>query len=224
MRDWLSHICTTSSSSASFDIESSTVLATAVITTVGKSWDSLSYEDKKCIISLLSAKRCMPTTKCGLKHPKDTYFPTVKVLPDLPLIVTLKGVKGGFLEQLGVRKVIQLQLIFDRLGQGGTWSHLDGIRYLTSVRKLTRCEMKANYSDLTPQELTKLKEYPLCPSNRSANRMLVRDLYEPDRDLEKLDLPILDWPKNVHGLKDVELTHRNGYLLLVKRAFYVRLG
>lgn len=138
MRDWLSHICTTSSSSASFDIESSIVLATAVVTTVGKSWDSLSHEDKKCVISLLSAKRCMPTTNCGLKHPKDTYFPTVKVLPDLPLIVTLKGVKGGFLEQLGVRKVIQLQLIFDRLGHGGTWSHLDGIRYLTSVKKLTR--------------------------------------------------------------------------------------
>lgn len=200
MRNWVNHICTTPFSSASFDIESSTVFATAVLIAVGKNWDSLSADDKNHIISLLSGKRCMPTTKCGMKHPKDTYFPTVKVLPDLPLIVTLRGVKGTFLEQLGVRKTIKLQLIFDRLRHGSTWSHLDGIRYLTSVQKLIKYERKANCSDLTPEELQKLKEHPLCPSSFSNTRMLVKDLYEPGQDLEKLELPILDWPKDVHGL------------------------
>ena len=67
--------------------------------------------------------------------PGDTYFHTVKVLPDLPLVESLKGVKEKFLEQLGVRKVVALQLIFDRLGEGGAWSHIDGIKYLASVQK-----------------------------------------------------------------------------------------
>jgi hypothetical protein len=197
MREWVTYICTISPSSPSCNIELSPVFATAVVITVGKSWDSVPEEDKKSIISLLSRKRCMPTTKCGLKYPKDTYLPTVKVLPDLPLITTMKAVKGQFLDQLGVRKVVELQLVFDRLGHGGSWSHLDGIRYLSSVRKLIRLERKANCSDLKPEELMKLKQSPLCPSSCSTTRMRLMDLYEPDRDLEKLQLPILDWPKGV---------------------------
>ena len=43
----------------------------------------------------------------------------------------------------------------------------------------------------------RLKAYPLCPSRGSARRMLAKELYEPSRDLEKLELPILEWPVNV---------------------------
>ena len=77
----------------------------------------------------------MPTVKKGLMKPSETYFHNVKVLPDLPLVENMKGVKEKFLEQLGVRRVVALQLIFDRLGEGGAWSHIDGIKYLASVQK-----------------------------------------------------------------------------------------
>jgi hypothetical protein len=77
----------------------------------------------------------MPTGKKGLLKPGETYFNNVKVLPDLPLVESMKGVKERFLEQLGVRRVVALQLIFDRLGDGGAWSHIDGIKYLASVQK-----------------------------------------------------------------------------------------
>ena len=77
----------------------------------------------------------MPTVKKGLMKPGETYFHNVKVLPDLPLVESMKGVKERFLEQLGVRRVVALQLIFDRLGEGGAWSHIDGIKYLASVQK-----------------------------------------------------------------------------------------
>src|SRR5205814_8728835 len=56
---------------------------------------------------------------------------------------------------------------------------------------------KANCSDLKPEELLKLKEYPLCPSRRSVTRMRIMELYEPNLDLDKLELPILDWPTEV---------------------------
>jgi Protein of unknown function (DUF3684) len=77
----------------------------------------------------------MPTNKKVLMKPSDTYFHNVKVFPDLPLIDSMKGVKEKFLEQLGVRRVVALQLIFDRLGEGREWSHIDGIKYLASVQK-----------------------------------------------------------------------------------------
>jgi hypothetical protein len=52
-------------------------------------------------------------------------------------------------------------------------------------------------SNLTPEEFQKLREYPLCPSRSDKKRMIVNQLYEPNQDLEKLELPILSWPIEV---------------------------
>ena len=133
--EWVKFICTNQPSSPAFDIEKSVQFATVVLATTSKSWDSIPQEDRQDIIALLSSKNCMPTVKRGLMKPGETYFHNVKVLPDLPLVESMKGVKERFLEQLGVRKVVALQLIFDRLGEGGAWSHIDGIKYLASVQK-----------------------------------------------------------------------------------------
>src|SRR5579859_3487719 len=133
--DWIKHICSTPPTSPAHDVEKSPDFASTVLTVLSKNWDSIPSDDRTDIISLLSAKRCMPTTKKGLMFPGDTYFHNVKVLPDLPLVESIKGVKERFLEQLGVRKVVALQLIFDRLGEGGAWSHIDGIKYLASVQQ-----------------------------------------------------------------------------------------
>jgi hypothetical protein len=109
----------------------------------------------------------------------------------------MKGVKEKFLERLGVRRVVALQLIFDRLGDGGAWSHIDGIKYLASVQKYTPRD-NADDSNLTQEEFQKLRDYPLCPSRKDKSRMVVAQLYEPNPDLEKLDLPIISWPVEVY--------------------------
>ena len=54
-------------------------------------------------------------------------------------------------------------------------------------------------SNLKPEEVQKLREYPLCPSRKHKKRMVVSQLYEPSRDLEKLDLPIISWPMDVES-------------------------
>jgi len=133
--DWVKYVCTTTPISPEYDIEKSPDFAIAVLTTTSKHWDSIPQEDRTNIISMLKNKKCMPTTKKELLKPGETYFHNVKVLPDLPLVESIKGVKEKFLEQLGVRRVVALQLIFDRLGEGGDWSHIDGIKYLASVQK-----------------------------------------------------------------------------------------
>ena len=56
----------------------------------------------------------------------------------------------------------------------------------------------ANDSNLTSEEFQKLREYPICPSLKDKKRMVVNQLYEPNRDLEKLDLPIISWPIDVY--------------------------
>lgn len=49
---------------------------------------------------------------------------------------------------LGVRKHVELQLVFTRLlGQDGGWSHVDVVRYLVSVKE-----------SLAPNELERLKK------------------------------------------------------------------
>jgi hypothetical protein len=135
IHEWVKFICTTPPSSPAFDLEKSVEFATTVLSTTSKNWDFIPSEDRQDIIALLALKKCIPTVKKGLMKPEETYFHNVKVLPDLPLVESMKGVKEKFLEQLGVRKVVALQLIFDRLGEGGAWSHIDGIKYLASVQK-----------------------------------------------------------------------------------------
>src|SRR5947207_8731146 len=58
-------------------------------------------------------------------------------------------------------------------------------------------------SNLTPEEFQKLREYPLCPSRSDKKRMIVSQLYEPNPELEKLDLPILSWPIEVVSLDGI---------------------
>jgi hypothetical protein len=195
--DWGKYICNGQTASPATDIEKSVEFATTVISTVGKNWETITAEHQQEIISLLSAKKCMPTVKKGLLKPSETYFRNVKVLPDLPLAESMKGVKEKFLERLGVRRVVALQLIFDRLGDGGAWSHIDGIKYLASVQKYTPRD-NADESDLTLEEFEKLRDYPLCPSRKDKSRMVVAQLYEPNPDLEKLELPIISWPVEVY--------------------------
>lgn len=54
--------------------------------------------------------------------------------------------------------------------------------------------------------MQKLREYPLCPSRTDKKRMVVSQLYEPSRDLEKLDLPIISWPMDVESQLRLHLT------------------
>jgi hypothetical protein len=135
VQDWLYHVCTTPPTSESSDIELSTPYATSVLITVSRAWDVSTDQQKAQLIDLLAPKSCMPTLNGDLKKPADTYFPNVKVLPNLPIITTIRGIKGNFLKALGVRTTVALQLIFQRLEEGGSWSHLDGVRYLTSIRR-----------------------------------------------------------------------------------------
>jgi hypothetical protein len=137
-----------------------------------------------------------------MKKPTESYFPSVKLFQDLPIVTGLNSVKEKLLMALGVRKTIELSIIFDRLLapnesldakgplQTPKWSHVDLIRYLVSVA-----------NDIPADDMERLRRTAICPAEDRQTlsvpteaRFKVSELYEPRDVLRGLGLPLLQWP------------------------------
>ena len=139
--------------------------------------------------------------KMGMKRPADAYFPSVKLFDDLS-VVTAHAVKEKVLTALGVRKTIEIGVVFERLmdpsktqasqtqipNSAAKWSHVDLVKYLASVRQ-----------DIPKADIDRLRSTKTCPAETeslqaSKERYLVSELYQPDQAIRKLKLPTLHWP------------------------------
>ncbi|KAL6243708.1 hypothetical protein RBB50_009141 [Rhinocladiella similis] len=182
------------------DITTSAGFSSQVLPLLSKQWDSLSQSSKTSLIELLAKQTVMPT-KFGMKKPGDSYFPHVKLFDDLPTIQGLGNVKDKFLVALGVRKTVELGVVFERLlsmdpnsaksenTKQPPWSHVDLIGYLASVR-----------DDIPKADIQRLRTTPICPKQTKGNdevgptkRYRVSDLFEPRAELRDLGLPVLAW-------------------------------
>lgn len=181
------------------DFTRNVAFASAVLPVISKQWDGLSQSSKVTVLDLLSQRTIMPT-KSGMVKPSNAYFPSVKLFDDLPVISPLQSVKEKFLVALGVRKTIEIGVVFKRLmdpspGQNpslpasfGRWSHVDLIKYLTSVR-----------ADIPPTDIARLRSTKICPAETDSleptqERFLLSELFEPDNALRELKLPMMQWP------------------------------
>jgi len=142
--DWLSYLIAISSGKEpSTDIETNLQLsshfAEKVLGLVGRAWGSLPSHRQTEVVTLLSAIPCIPTRK-GMKKPNDAYFSSVSLFEDLPIIelpsgVAVKGNLEKLLVALGVRKHVELQMVFDRLITAGNWSHVELLAYLANNKE-----------------------------------------------------------------------------------------
>ncbi|CAH1760147.1 970_t:CDS:10 [Entrophospora sp. SA101] len=107
---------------------------------VSRHFKSISKTDQETIKQLLFQKNCIPTT-FGMKVPDESYFPSVNLFPDLPIIKFQHKINDDILLFLGVRKHVELQLIFDRLICQGSWDHMQLIKYL-AINNLKDIEIK----------------------------------------------------------------------------------
>ena len=183
------------------DITQSQSFASQVLPVLSKQWEGLSQSSKATVVELMSVRTVMPT-KLGMRKPADSYFSSVKLFEDLPVIVGIHSVKDKMLAAFGVRKTIEIGVVFERLmappsyfekqtqdAKRTKWSHVDLIKYLTSVRQ-----------DIPASDIKRLRSTPICTAessdkhNASMECYLVSDLYEPDDALRRLGLPILQWP------------------------------
>lgn len=181
------------------DVTKSVEFSSQIMPLLSKQWDSLSQPSKTSLVELLVKQTVIPT-KFGMKKPGDSYFPNVKLFDDLATIKGLGNVKDKFLVALGVRKTVELGVVFERLlsadpkatNSAGKpqWSHVDLIQYLTSVRE-----------DIPASDNQKLRSTAICPRQIKdkeeadpAKRYKVSELFEPRPDLRDLGLPVLAWP------------------------------
>lgn len=178
------------------DITKDPAFSAQILPVLSKQWDTLSAPSKQVLVDLLRSKTVIPT-KGGMKRPMEAYFPSVRLFDDLPVVTGLTGVKEKFLAALGVRKTVELGVIFERLladnnaseGQKGPkWSHVDLIIYLASVQ-----------DDIPASDISRLKETKICTAEDCESetarkrRYKISDLFEPKDSLRKLELPIIEW-------------------------------
>nr|POF11450.1 hypothetical protein CFP56_44288 [Quercus suber] len=172
-------------------------VASQVLPVISKAWEALSQSSKETVVDLLVSRTVIPT-KLGMRKPAQAYFTSVRLFDDLPTITGLQGTKEKFLSALGVRKTVELNVVFDRLmaksatptADEGRWSHVDLIKYLVSVK-----------DDIPKDDLQRLRKTPICtaerdPTGKAITNKLYRlsELYEPDEAIAKLELPLLHWP------------------------------
>lgn len=165
-----------------------------VLPVLSKQWDGLSQSSKQTVVNLLQPQTVIPT-KGGMKRPTEAYFSSVRLFDDLPVVHGLNGVKEKFLVALGVRKTVELGVIFERLldteaveMNGNTkkkWSHVDLIKYLASVR-----------DDIPAKDIERLKSTKICTAERSDERIRykISELFEPNDSIRNLELPVIEWP------------------------------
>jgi len=181
------------------DLTASPVFSQQVFALLSKQWDSMSQSSKQTLVELLSPHSVVPT-KFGMKKPGDAYFPNVKLFDDLPTITGFHGVKDKILTAFGVRKTVELGVVFERLlkptskdkeaGSGSPGRHVALIQYLSSVR-----------DDVPSADMQRLRNTPICPkedrtseTRESEERYKVSELFEPRPQLRDLGLPVIAWP------------------------------
>lgn len=166
-------------------------LASQVLGSAAKSWDNLDNSSKEAVVSILTKHPVMPT-KMGMRRPEESYFPTVKLFEDLPTVKQFPGSKEKFLQALGVRKTVDLPVVFDRMKDQGTtkessWSHGDLIKYFASV-----------INEIPKKDLDRLREAPFLPGEGSSVQpgqlYKARDLYVPDQAILSLGLTQVKLP------------------------------
>ena len=118
--DWLRHITDpkVAAANAEFNITLSAPWAERVLLVLARGWPSLPKPVLGDVINILSPMPCVPTS-AGLKIPAQAYFASVNLFRDLPTVTmpsgaSIKGPLEKVLQSLGVRKHVELQIVFDR--------------------------------------------------------------------------------------------------------------
>ncbi|KDQ54066.1 hypothetical protein JAAARDRAFT_409896 [Jaapia argillacea MUCL 33604] len=194
--DWLRHITTPTlmALDPEHDLTRSSPWAERVLTALGRAWPSLGKPHQTEIVELLKSVPCVPTT-LGMKCPEQAYFSNVDIFHDLPIIqlsvIQVKGNLEKVLQTLGVRKHVELQLVFDRMIKTGDWTIADLTKYLVTVQStLSTVELnRLSQTAAFPRE----DDSPMTTERKKPIRYRASELYEPLDVFRQMKLPILDW-------------------------------
>ncbi|PPQ89567.1 hypothetical protein CVT25_012239 [Psilocybe cyanescens] len=195
---WLSFICENGSLSVDHDINSSPPWAERVLALIIRVWPTITAEFKAEIVRMLRLKTCIPTSG-GMVFPQQAYFPNVNIFGDLPVVtfisgMAIKGTTEKVLQDLGVRKHVELQIVFNRMIKTNEWTIADLTKYLVSVRGSLTAE---EYQRLKATAAFPKENYDGSGDNGKRVRYMANQLYEPLDVFRALKLPIIDWGKQL---------------------------
>jgi len=185
-------------------ITESPPLAEQLLNILCKAWTSLSNDQRAEICTYLSDKVFIPT-RHGMRKPCDAYHSNVTLFEDLAVVclpsgTPVKGTMTKVLSDIGVRKHVELQMVFSRLLGSGEWNHADLVKYLVSVRDiLTDTEVdRLRQTNWLPKEGEPKIVLPPGPDGSArkpkTNRYSASSLYEPSAANQELQLPLVEWP------------------------------
>ncbi|KUJ11689.1 uncharacterized protein LY89DRAFT_654396 [Mollisia scopiformis] len=201
--DWLRHLVKTNKSRpAEQDYTKTTAFAANVLQILSKGWSGLKQESRDDVVLVLQKEAIVPS-KLGIKKPGESYLGNVKLFDDLPNVITITGVKNPFLVELGVRKTVELDTVFNRLlatpAEGSADKDANGNRFMDLLKYLASV-----HDDIPAEDMKKLRNAKFCPAEAgpkgmestkgTARKYSVKELFEPKDDLRQLGLPILRWP------------------------------
>ncbi|KAI0933780.1 hypothetical protein AcW1_005516 [Taiwanofungus camphoratus] len=195
--DWLRHVTDPTSLliDVDHDINKSAAWAERVFQVLARAWQNLSKAMQEEVVELLDGKTCIPTS-AGMKTPKESYFQSAHVFRDLPIVQLPSGapVKAAIervLQAVGVRKHVDLQIVFNRMIKTGDWTIPELIKYLVAVQStLTTLELDRlqKTAAFTKEEIASIGR-----SETKVTRYVASDLYEPLDVFRELGLPVIDW-------------------------------
>jgi hypothetical protein len=118
--EWVQHIVDPAvyTQKSEFNIVESPVWADRVLQVLSRCWSTLSKANQASVVGLLEKLVCIPTS-AGMKMPSEAYFSNADIFRDLPVVnlpsgFQIRGNMEKLLVDLGVRKHVDLQVIFNR--------------------------------------------------------------------------------------------------------------
>ncbi|KIY52910.1 hypothetical protein FISHEDRAFT_63575 [Fistulina hepatica ATCC 64428] len=191
--EWMRYIC--GPNAPSFDVEhnidASSHWAEQVMKVLAHTWQTMPGSAKRDIVTWMGERACVPTT-AGHRRPSEAYFASANLFHDLPVLTLPSGapIRGNLervLVDLGVRKHVELQVVFDRMVKTQQWTTPDLIKYL----------MPLNLSSEEHQRLRNTNAFFAADASaidgQKRPRYQAKDLYEPQEVFKTLGLRVIDW-------------------------------
>ncbi|KAG8920890.1 hypothetical protein FRC02_000579, partial [Tulasnella sp. 418] len=193
--DWIEHMVTPSTLCyLQENMTTSATYAEEVLNIITNSWATLGDGEKERLGKILKDKDVIPTTS-GMMKPGKSYFPSVKLLDDLPNVRLPSGASiennlSDLLSFLGVLDHVEIQVLINRMILTGNWDTRNLLDYIiTNKTRLPQKEIEN-----VGLETAFLQERSVeAPLSHSQKRARLSDLYQPLDVLRRLGLPLLDW-------------------------------
>ncbi|KAJ8592841.1 hypothetical protein M405DRAFT_859413, partial [Rhizopogon salebrosus TDB-379] len=197
--DWLSHLISPQIDS-DHNIRTNHSYSNRVIALLANIWGMLSKELKSKARKLMEDVPWIATND-GLRRGSEAYFQEADVFRDLPVITAslFNPEVETVLIEFGVKKYLDFDELITKAKQLHKWSAVDMIIYLSK-------------DPSTEVNLNEIQRHAIFPCDKG-KKYCTTQLHLPHPDVQKLSVPVLDWPHRIdrgseHGL----LLTRLGFL------------